>query len=330
MGKRMTRYVSSGLLGAALCLPMLAASAQTLVLKAADDQPPGYPTVQGLKFMSQYLKSVSHGTMSIKVYPSGQLGNEQSVIEQLQAGAIDIGRINAAPIASVDSEMGVLSLPYLFKSKTAYWKVLNGPIGLKLLNSLKKSQLLGLAYYDSGQRSFYTTKKAGPIKSVKDLKGLRIRVQKSPVMVAMVKALGATPVPMAYASVYSSLQTGVIQGAENNIPSYGPYGVRHYEVAPYYTYDSHSRVPEVVMVSLKTWQKLNAQQRSWLREAAIASVPVEEAAWNALVNKTLKALKGKVHFYHVNVAQFQAAMKPVYAKYKAQYGSLIKQIVATK
>ena len=330
MNNRITRYLSCAVLGAVLCLPAFSVSAQTLVLKAADVQPAGYPTVQGLEFMSHYLKDISHGAMTIKVYPSGQLGNEQSTIEQIQAGVIDIGRINAAPLASVDQEIGVLSLPYLFKSKTDYWKVLSGPIGLKLLDSLKASQMLGLAYYNSGQRSFYTTAKAGPIKSVKDLNGLRIRVQKSPVMVAMVKALGATPVPMAYGSVYSALQTGVIDGAENNIPSYGPYGVRHFEVAPNYSYDSHSRVPEVVLVSLKTWNKLNIQQRSWLRQAALASVPVEDAAWNHLVGKTLKALQGKVHFYHVDVAQFQAAMKPVYKQYQAKYGSLIKQILATK
>lgn len=330
MKKGVTHYLAGAIAGAAMFLPALSAGAQTLVLKAADVQPAGYPTVQGLEFMSRYLKDVSHGTMTIKVYPSGQLGNEQSTIEQIQAGVIDLGRINAAPLAAFDQEIGVLSLPYLFKSKTDYWKVLSGPLGLKLLNSLSKAQMLGLAYYDSGQRSFYTTAKAGPIKTVKDLQGMRIRVQKSPVMVAMVKALGATPVPMAYGSVYSALQTGVIDGAENNLPSYGPYGVRHFEVAPNYTFDSHSRVPEVVLVSLKTWKRLNVQQRTWLREAALASVPVEEAAWNHLVGKTLKALKGKVHFYHVNVAQFQAAMQPVYKQYQAKYGKLIHQILATK
>lgn len=305
----------------------ISAKAQALVLKAADDQPPSYPTVQGLKFMSRYLKDISGGSMSIKVYPSGQLGNEQSVVEQVQAGVIDIGRINGAPLANFDPKMGVLSLPYLFKSKEQYWKVLSGPIGRKLLDSLKSAQMLGLAYYDSGQRSFYTTKKAGPIKSVGDLKGMRIRVQKSKTMIAMVKALGATPVPMAFGDVYSALQNGVIDGAENNLPSYGPYGVRHYEVAPNYTFDSHSRVPEVVLVSLKTWKKLSPKQRTWLREAALASVPVEESAWERLVHKTRKALQGKVHFYHVNIAQFQKAMKPVYKKYKKKYGDLIQQIL---
>lgn len=306
------------------------ASAQQIVLKAADDQPPGYPTVKALNYMGKMLEQLSGGTMTMKVYPSGQLGNEQSTIEQTQAGVIDIDRINAAPLANFDKKLSVLSLPYIFTSKSQYWDVLNGPIGLKLLDSLKTAKMVGLAFYDSGQRSFYTTKKAGPIKSVADLKGKRIRVQKSQVMIDMVKALGATPVPMAFGDVYSSLQSGVIDGAENNIPSYGPFGVRHYEVAPYYSYDSHSRVPEIVLISQKTWNKLTAQQQSWVREAAWASVPVEESAWNALVQKSLDALKGKVTFYHPDTKAFQNAMQPVYAQYKQQLGSLISDIIATK
>lgn len=302
------------------------AAAGTMTLKMSDDQPPGYPTVQGDKAMSRYLEQISHGQMKIKVYPNGQLGGEQSVAQQVQSGAIAMARINAAPLANFDPKMGVLSLPYIFTSKTGEWRVLNGPIGAELLNSLKSAQMLGLAYYDSGQRSFYTTKKAGPIKSVNDLKGMRIRVQKSKPMIAMVKALGATPVPMSFGEVYSALQNNTISGAENNIPSYGPSGVRHFEVAPNYTFDSHSRVPEVVVISLKKWKQLSSQQQAWLREAALASAQVEEVAWQHLVQKTRKALQGKVHFYHVNTQNFQKKMKPVYEKYGKKYGSLIKEI----
>ncbi len=314
----------------ALALAVAFASAQQITLKAADDQPPSYPTVKALNFMGKMLEQLSGGTMTMKVYPSGQLGNEQSTIEQTQAGVIDIDRINAAPLANFDKKLGVLSLPYIFTSKSQFWDVLNGPVGLKLLDSLKTAKMVGLAYYDSGQRSFYTTKKAGPIKSVADLKGKRIRVQKSQVMIDMVKALGATPVPMAFGDVYSSLQSGVIDGAENNIPSYGPFGVRHYEVAPYYTFDSHSRVPEIVLISQKTWDKLNAQQQAWVREAALASVPIEEAAWNALVQKTTDALQGKVTYFHPDTKAFQDAMKPVYDQYQASLGSLITEIINTK
>ena len=301
-----------------------ACAATTLTL--SDDQPPNYPTVQGDKAMARYLKAISNGHMTIKVYPNGQLGSEQSVGEQVQSGAIDMARINAAPLANFDSKMGVLSLPYIFSSKQGEWRVLNGPIGHKLLQSLKSAKMVGLAYYDSGQRSFYTTKKAGPIKSINDLKGMRIRVQKSKPMIAMIKALGATPVPMSYGNVYSALQNNAISGAENNIPSYGPYGVRHYEVAPNYTFDSHSRVPEVVVVGLNTWKHLSSQQQAWLQEAALASEAVEETAWQHLVQKTRNKLKGKVNFYHVDTAKFQQAMGPVYKKYGKEYGGLIQEI----
>jgi len=325
----MRRFATSLLVLAALMLGM--ATAQQITLRAADNQPEDYPTVQGLKFMATYLDAASNGRIKMEVFAGGQLGDERSTIEQVQLGVIDVVRTSTSPVGEFYAPMGVYSLPYIFRDAAHMWKVVQGPIGRELLDGLKQANLVGLAYYDSGSRNFYTTKKAGPIKSVADLKGLRMRTQQSEVVLDMMKALGAEPVPMAFGEVYSALQTGVIDGAENNFPSYGPQGVRHYEVAPYFTLDGHARVPEVVMISKATWDKLSTADQSLVREAALASVPVEMALWAQLSNQSRdEVVKAGSEIITVDTSQFQAAMKPVYDKYGSQYGDLIQRIVDTK
>lgn len=305
------------------------ALAQDVTLRAADNQPQDYPTVQGLYFMAEYLEAASGGRIKLEVFPGGQLGDERSTIEQMQLGVIDIVRTSTSPVGEFYAPIGVYSLPYIFRDEGHYWKVLQGAIGKELLEGLQEAGMVGLAYYDSGSRSFYTSKV--PIRSVEDLKGLRFRTQQSQVVLDMMEVLGAEAVPMAFEEVYSSLQTGVIDGAENNLPSYGPFGVSHFEVARYYSLDSHSRVPEVVMISKITWDKLSPEDQRLIREAALASVPVQAALWDALVERSREAVvEGGSEIITVDVAAFQSAMEPIYEQYGDNYGELLDRILAVE
>lgn len=305
-----------------------AASAQ-IVLRAADNQPDDYPTVQGLYFMAEYLNAATDGRIQMEVFSGGQLGDERSTIEQVQLGVLDIVRTSTSPVGEFFAPMGVYSLPFIFRDEAHFWKVVQGPIGRELLDGLMGSDMVGLAYYDSGSRNFYTTQR--PVRSVADLQGLRIRTQQSQVVLDMMEILGADPVPMAFGEVYSSLQTGVIDGAENNFPSYGPFGVRHYEVAPYFSLNAHARVPEIVMISKTTWDSLSTEDQMLVREAALASVPVQAALWAALVSESRAAVEeAGSEIITVNVQEFQDAMAPLYEKYGPAFGDLLDRILNTQ
>jgi tripartite ATP-independent transporter DctP family solute receptor len=312
-----------------LALLLTAGMAQEITLRAADNQPEDYPTVQGLYHMADYIEAATDGRIVMEVFPGGQLGDERSTIEQVQLGVIDVVRTSTSPVGEFYEPMGVYSLPYIFRSETHMWKVVNGPIGRELLDGLREADMVGLAYYDSGSRNFYTTDT--PIREAADLEGLRIRTQQSQVVLDMMEALGAEPVPMAFEEVYSSLQTGVIDGAENNFPSYGPFGVRHYEVAPYFTLDGHARVPEVVMISQSTWDGLSAEDQQIVREAAISSVAVQAALWDELSNESREAVvEAGSEIISVDVSEFQAAMDPLYEEYGAAFGDLVDRILAVE
>jgi tripartite ATP-independent transporter DctP family solute receptor len=222
--------------------------------------------------------------------------------------------------------VGVFSLPYLFRDEDHLWKVLDGPIGKGLLKGMESSNLVGLAYYDSGARSFYT--KGKPIKTVADMKGMKIRVQQSKIFVDLVNTLGGSATPMNFGEVYSGLQTGIIDGAENNPPSL--WTTKHYEVAKYYSLDEHSMVPEVLLISKKVWDGLTPADQKLIAQAAQDSVPEQRKLWNALVQKSMDELvaHGAVIVKPVK-APFQKAMEPVYAKYP-EYKDLISQIQAVK
>lgn len=301
-----------------------ASSGKTMHLKLSDDQPKGYPTVKGDEAFAKEVKQKTNGRIQIKVYAGGSLGAESDVAQQVQLGSVDLQRINAAPLATYDSAMGVLSMPYLFKSDKQKWDVLNGKVGQQLLNSLKSAKMVGLTYYDSGARSFYDSKR--PIKKPSDLKGLKIRVQKSKLFISMINALGASATPMAFGGVYSALQTGVIDGAENNLPSY--YTTNHYKVAKYYTFDKHSEVPEVLLASTKLWNQLSPSDQKIFKQAALDSQKVERKSWNALVKKSRKkVLAGGAKFYQVSDTKaWRKAVQPVYDKYGAKYKKWLDEI----
>ncbi len=312
-----------------LMLSLASLSVLAATWRLADDQPTGYPTTMADQFFANVVREMTNGKINIKVYYGGQLGSETQTVQQTMAGIIQINRVNAAPMASFIPELSVVSLPYIFSSSEQEWKVLYGPVGEKLLKDMKSVGLIGLTYFDSGQRSFFTRKT--PILKPTDLKGLKVRVQKAPVFVEMVKNMGGSPVPMAYGEVFTALQTGVIDGAENNIPSY--YTMSFYQVAPYYSYDGHSRVPEILFMNLNTWNSLTAEEKTIFKTAAMAASLYERKLWNDKVQQDLEKLKkAGVHFYYPtskDIALFQKAVEPVYAKY-SQFKDVIDAIKNTK
>ena len=305
-------------------------AAGPLELKLAEIHPKGYPTELGDEEFARLVKERTNGRINVTVFPGGQLGgDEKAVVEQVQMGAIDFARISLAPVLQYAKELNVLSLPYIYRDSAHMWKVLSGPIGQDLLKSIDKANLVGLAYYDAGARSFYNSKKE--IKTVADLKGMKIRVQEAKLMMDLVKALGASPTPMATGDVYSALQTNVIDGAENNWPSYISFS--HYQVAKFYTVDGHSRVPEILIGSKKNFANLSKADLDIIAKSAKDAVEFQKAKWaeaEKVNEEKAKAAGCKITYLDAKtVAEFQKAVQPIYGDYK-EYADLIKKIQDTK
>jgi tripartite ATP-independent transporter DctP family solute receptor len=280
--------------------------------RSADVHPEDYPTVMAVKFMSDYIKQKTNGKDSIKVYTGNQLGGEKDTIEQVKIGALDLVRINVAPMNNICPETMVPTMPFLFKSKEHMRKTLDGPIGDQILKACEAQGYIGLAFYDSGSRSLYTTKK--PIKTLADVKGMKIRVQQSDLWVALLQAMGANATPMPYGEVYTALKTGVVDGAENNWPSYDT--SRHFEVAKYYAITEHSMAPEMLLMSKKVYDALTPQEQQMWRDAAKASVPVMRKLWDEKELASRKVVEaGGAQIVDVDKKSFQDAMKPVYDKF---------------
>lgn len=296
--------------------------------RLAENQPEDYPTTIGDKAFAKMVEERTNGRIKIEVYAGGVLGDEKSVIEAIQMGGLDFARVNAQPLSDFDKELMVLSLPYLFRDANHLWTVLNGPIGQQFLDGLQKNRIVGLAYYDSGARSFYNSKRVVAVPA--DLKGLKIRVQQSELMMGLVTALGASPTPMPYAEVYTGLQSGVIDGAENNWPSY--YSTSHYEVTKFYTLDRHSMTPEVLMASKVTWDKIAPEDQKIIRAAARESQDVQIKAWKEYEDKSIAAVKAKGNTI-TEVKDFKAwqdAVEPIYKKFGADFADTIQKIRDTK
>jgi tripartite ATP-independent transporter DctP family solute receptor len=304
------------------------ANAQT-VLRSADTHPDGYPTVEAVKYMGDLIKQRTNGRYSVEVYHSAQLGEEKDTIEQTQTGVIDLNRVSMGPFNGIVPETAVPSLPYMFRSVEQMRHVMDGPIGEDILKAFEAHDLVGLAFYDSGARSFYNTKK--DITSIADLKGMKFRVIQSDVFVDMVNALGANATPMAYGEVYSALETGVIDGAENNWPSFE--SAKHYEVAKHYTTDEHQIVPEVLVMSKSSWDKLAPEDQAIVRQAAKDSVVKMRELWDAQEKKSRDLVeKAGVKVSEIDKQPLIDAMKPVYDKYLStpELKDLAARIQATK
>jgi tripartite ATP-independent transporter DctP family solute receptor len=263
------------LIAAAFFLGSPAAAARDF--RAADTQPEDYPTVQALQFLDKLVSERSGGRHRVRVFHSRQLGEEKETIEQTRVGAIDLNRTNIAPLGSFIPEANVMALPFLFRSIEHLYKAIDSPIGDDLLASFEAHGFVGLAFYDSGARSIYNSVR--PVRSVEDLKGLRIRVQQSDLMLDMVKALGAEPIALPYGQVLTGLATGLIDGAENNWPSY--ITTNHYTAARYYALTEHTMSPEVLLMSRRAWDSLSPDDRKMFRAAAVESSRFMRTQWKA-------------------------------------------------
>ena len=290
----------------------------------ADD----YPTVLAVKHMSAVLEKSSGGKHKIKVFNKGALGSEKETIDQVKIGALDMVRVNVAPMNGVCPMTMVPTMPFLFCSVDHMRKALDGPIGDEILHSCESAGYVGLAFYDSGARSIYAKK---PVRTVADTKGMKIRVQQSDLWVALMGAMGANATPMPYGEVYTGLKTGLIDAAENNFPSYDT--AKHFEAAPVYSKTEHSMAPEILLFSKVIWDKLSKAEQDQIRAAAKDSIKVERAAWDDQEEKSLAKVKAAgVQIVEVNKASFQSVMAPVYDKFMTtpDMKRLVKAIQDTK
>lgn len=304
------------------------AGAQT-VLRSSDTHPDGYPTVEAVKYFGQLVEERTNGRYKVEVFHSAQLGQEADTIEQVRAGVIDLNRVSLGPFNGLIPETTIPSLPYIFRSIQHARNVMTGPIGDEILAAFEPYGLIGLAFYDGGARSFYNSEK--PINSAEDLKGMKFRVMQSDIFVDMVSALGASATPMPYGEVYSGIETGVIDGAENNFPSYDT--AKHSEVAKYYSLDEHLIVPEVFVMSKAAWDKLTPEDQAIIRQAAKDSVAKQWELWDAQVEKSRAIVEASGSQITTPDKQpFIDAMKPVYDKYVTdpKLKDLVARIQATE
>jgi tripartite ATP-independent transporter DctP family solute receptor len=315
---------------ATIAVSLLAVTAQARDFRSAEVHPADYPTTLAVQHMGKLVSERTNGRLGVKVYPNGALGTEKDNIEQLRIGGLDMMRINVAPLNSVVPETIATGLPFVFRSVEHMRKVLDGPIGEEILKSMESQGLVGLAFYDSGARSFYTVKK--PIRTLADMKGLKIRVIQSDLFVAMVEALGANPTPMPYGEVYTALKTGIVDAAENNWPSYE--SSRHFEAAKFYNQSEHSLAPEVLVFSKKVWDTIAPADQAILRKAAKDSVPYMRKLWDEREVKSRKAVEaaGIQVVQLASKKEFVDAMGPVYARFAAspRLKDLVRRIQETR
>ena len=321
-------------LAGALAVSGAAAGRHTLaqqksVLKASDVHPEGYPTVQAVENMGKKLEQATNGRLSIQMYASMQLGGEKEMIEQAQVGAIQFARVSVGTLGPVVDDLNVLNLPFLFRDTANMNKVVDGPIGQQLLDKVSNNaaaKLVGLCWMDAGARSFYDTKR--PIKSIADLKGLKIRVIGNPMFVDMANALGANGVAMGYDQVFSALQTGVIDGAENNMPSY--VFSNHFTAAKYYSLTEHLIIPEIMVFSKRSWATLSSEDQNLMKKFAREAQLEERDLWNKYEQQAMEKAKaaGCEIIEISDKAPFQNAVKPVWDKYGPKYADMIKRIQA--
>jgi tripartite ATP-independent transporter DctP family solute receptor len=308
-----------------------APTASARVLRVAHALPTSHPVHEGIVFMARRAGELSGGRLRLDVFPSEQLGTETQCLEQTQAGTLAITKVSAGVIGNFVANYKVFSLPYLFRDSQHMWNVLSGPVGTSLLTALSvgndgsPSGLTGLAFYDSGSRNFYASK---PIRSPDDLRGMKIRTMADTVAMDTMVAMGAAPTPIPWGELYTSLQQGVVDGAENNAPSL--YTSRHYEVSRHYTLDHHSRIPDVLVMSSRVWDSLSPEEQSWIRQAADESVPVQRDVWDRENARALAELRAAgVAIHEVDPEPFRRAVEPVLAKYsEGPIGNLVRDIEA--
>jgi tripartite ATP-independent transporter DctP family solute receptor len=322
----------AGAIAALACGVSTEALAQSkMVLKASDVHPEGYPTVAAVESMGKKLEQATNGKISVQMYASMQLGGEKEAIEQAQVGAIQLARVSVGALGPVIPDLNVFNLPFLFRNTAHMQKVIDGEIGKELLDAVTnnpKAGLIGLCWMDAGARNLYDTKK--PIHSIADLKGMKVRVMGNPMFVDMMNALGGNGVAMGYDQVFNALQTGVVDGAENNPPSF--VFDNHYQVAKYYTLSEHLIVPEMLVMSKKAWDALSKDEQALVMKFARETQLEERALWNKYEKDAMdKAKAAGIQIIEVSDKKaFQDAVKPVWDKYGPKFADMIKRIQAVQ
>jgi len=279
--------------------------------------------------MGEDLAQLSDGKLKVMIYPSQQLGTERQCLELLQIGSLDMTKVSVGVLENFAPKMKVLGLPFLFRDREHSFKVLDGPLGQELLNGGEKYWLKGLGYYDAGSRSFYTVNK--PVHTPEDLIGQKIRVMESVTAMEMVSGLGGSPTPISWGELYTALQQGVVDGAENNPPSF--YLSRHYEVAKYYTLDEHTVLPDVLLAATHLWEKLSEEEQGWLKKAVDNSVVYQRKLWLEAENEALEAVKkAGVEVIYPDKTLFSDKIKDSFDKYKEdeEFYQMIKDIQNTE
>ncbi len=298
------------------------------VFTYAENQTADYPTTLGALKFAELVEERSEGRIRILVQAEGALGSEGDVIKQMRYGGIDFARVSLSQISEYVPEMNVLQLPYLYEDSEHMWRVLDGEIGKRFLGYARQCDLVGLSWYDAGARNFYCS--ARPVRSLQDMRGMRIRVQESEVMSEVIAALGAVPVQMPYDQVYEALERRHADGAENNWSSFE--AMQHYEVAKYFTVDEHARIPEMQICAAHTWEQLSEQDRQMILECARESALYERELWSEHEKQAReKALQNQVQEIWLSPQEkekFRAAIEPVYDKYREEYGEVIGEILS--
>ena len=308
------------------------AFAQTkLVLKATDVHPLGYPTVEAVVRMGKKLEAATNGRLSIQMYPSMQLGGEKEMIEQAQVGALQIARISVGPMGPIVPELNVFNLPFMFRDNIHMEKVIDGPIGDELMKKLSDhptAGLIGLAWMNAGSRNVYNSKH--PVKTVADLKGLKIRMMGNPVFVDTMNSLGGNGVAMGFDQLVNAMQTGVVDGAENNEPSYE--SGQHFRYAKYYSRTGHLMIPEILVYSKKSWETLSKDDQALITKFSKEAQQEQRKLWYEREEESLKKIKeaGAQVNDVADRKPFQAAVKPVWDKYGGQHAALIQRIQDVK
>jgi tripartite ATP-independent transporter DctP family solute receptor len=299
-----------------------------MTLKAADVHPEGYPNVVAMQHLGEKLETATDGRITLMMFPGAVLGDEKSMIEQTQVGAIDILRTSLGPVGPVVPEVNVFNMPFVFRDEAHMRAVIDGEIGDELLAKITASptKLVALGWMDGGTRNLYTKE---PVRNQEDLKGMKIRMMGNPLFVDTMNAMGGNGISMGFGELYSALQTGVVDGAENNPPTY--FTQNHYSVAPYYSLTGHLMIPEIFVMSKVTWNKLSAEDQALIKKLAREAQLEQRELWDAKVAESIAAVKkAGVEFIEVDKKVFYDATAPVREKYGKDYTELIKRIEAVK
>ena len=285
---------------------------ETKVIRLGHGLDVTHPVHKAMKFMADRIEEKSKGQLTVAIYPSQQLGTERELVELLQIGSLGMTKVSTGVVENFAPELKIFGLPFLFEGREHRFKVLESEIGEKLLEASVRNRLKGLTFYDAGSRSFYSTQ---PLNSPEDLKGQKIRVMESQTAINMVKYLGGSPTPVSWGELYTALQQGIVDGAENNLPSF--YLSYHYEVCKYYMVDEHTALPDELLISTVVWDKLSKQEQKWVKDAAMESSEYEKKIWREAELHALEEIKkAGVKVTYPNKEQFREMVQPMYDEFE--------------